>query len=168
MRAWRFLLVFIAVLPGCEGPAEGPSGLDLLACRDVEEADLDHFEIGAEGPSFAPWLDGDTASVDLGIQGLHMIVVREHVHGDHLPRCMRQRTTVELEQAMVGLYEGAVNTQAEGERVAVTEPIFAVISGRIPQPGEDGVVTREVGGQRVSRRRRIGRAPYDDVPGGQP
>ena len=155
-------LIALPLLVSCESSEDLRDPLRPLECRGAGEPRIDQFEIGGDVGAFAPWSDGDTAVVELGIQGLFMIVVREHVHGAVLPRCMRQRTLVTLEGTLVGQYSGAVPIVPEGPGVGVTEPIFAVIFDRIPQPGEDVVVESEVGGRKVSRRLRIGKAqPLD-------
>lgn len=161
-------LLGVAFLVSCEGSQQQRDPLRPLECRGAAEPEVDAFEIGGDGGDFVPWSDGDTAEVELGIQGLNMIVVREHVHGAVLPRCMNQRTSVTLDGAMVGLYSGAVPVVLEGPGVALTQPIYAVIFDRVPQPGDEVVVTSEVGERTVSRRLRIVKGQIPDGGIGQP
>lgn len=145
------LLLPIALLlftSGC--PFMGPGGstpepddcTSPRALDGIESIEIGHTEDGA----FVPWEDGAAVALTYGPQGGTMLGVVLSVRGRDLPQCMEQRMTLSTaEFPELSTDYSAVNTYPDVDGTRITRPIWLILYGPEPLPGESVDLTLTVG-----------------------
>lgn len=139
------LLLFSA---GC--PFMGPGGnvpepddcTSPRALDGIESIEIGHTESG----QFVPWQDGAPVELTYGPQGGTMLSVVVSLRGQDLPACMAQTMTLSTaEFPEISSYNGPVNTYPDVDGTRITKPIWMILYGPEPLPGEAIDLTLTVG-----------------------
>lgn len=150
------LAVVASVLPASACSKEPSDGAITPPIVDECEPDrvgvVERVEIGPEADAFAPWNDGDVTRLELGTQGLRMLLLRLRATGSDVPACLPQRTEVRVadEDVLIGVFDAPI--VMEGTAAArVSKTFFTVIYNPVLKRGARISVTTIAGGTVATR-----------------
>ena len=118
------------------------------ALDGIESIEVGHTESGA----FVPWQDGQPVELTYGPQGGSMVGVVLSVRGRNLPACMAHSMSLASSEIdPLALTNHPVQTYGSVDDTRLTMPIWLIIMGPDPQPGDRLDLVLQVGEIEVRR-----------------